>query len=608
MSSEIMSSEVYGDKQNNGADFNTSYTVNRAFRLIIPPTVFAALIMALLDMADVLIITRIYGTDGLLIASVFMPVIYLSYSVFNGIGYGGSILFAHHIGKKDYEGAQNIFAGTVFIVLVIAAAAMAAGLGLFDIIADLLLGEKIAGDPACAAMVAEFRAYGAWFILGLPLAAVKLTLTYFVRADNNPCLAMYAHLLQAAVNIAGDIIFMGVFDCGPRGAAMSLSLSMAAALGLLLFHFRARFVSFTFRIAAPCREKLVRIMLFSVNSICDSFYNPLLMMILNGLVLRSFGADEASIFFMVVYCYFFVDVITDGMKESSAPLQGIFYGEGDNRSVIAVSIRAVGIGAAAGAGLAAILLLYPALVAALYGFDCPPLMEKCYFAVRLFALSIPFGIINSLMANSYQAVGNSLNAFAITFLRGFAVPLAAGGLALLIKSELLFRSMFIITELSVLAVWLGFAFYAKNRSDKESLLLLPKSAPEHNVCFYSLLSSDTKELPFYQKNLSDFLENSGAGLKKSEYAALALEEIVLYARGRAGFKSSNFIDLRAIIQKDGLVRFIVKFEAESEELMAAIRVPGEAGDEYLGMRLLYKISRRFDYAYIMRFNCIDIVF
>jgi len=604
-----MSGEVYGEcKQTNGADFNTSYTVNRAFRLIMPSTVLAAVIMALLDMADVLIITRIYGTSGLLIVSVFLPVIYLSYSIFNGIGYGGSILFAHHIGKKDYEGAQSVFAGTVFIVLFIAAALMAGGIGLLDVIAELLLGEKIAGDPACAAMINEFRAYGAWFILGLPLAAVKLTLTYFVRADNNAGLALYAHLLQAAVNIAGDIILMGVLDCGPRGAAISLALSMAAALGLLLLHFKARFASFAFRILSPCREMLLRIMQFSVNSICDSFYNPLLMMILNGLVLRNFGADEASIFFMVVYCYFFVDVITDGMKESSAPLQGIFYGEGDNRSVIAVSVRAACIGAAAGAGLAAILLLYPAVVAALYGFDYPLLMEKCNFAVRLFALSIPFGVVNSLMANSYQAVGRSLNAFVITFLRGFAVPLAACWFALLIKSELLFRSMFIITELSVLAAWLGFAFYAKNRSDKESLLLLPKMPPDHKGCFYLLLPSDTNKLPQYQKSLSDFIETGGAGGKKAEYASLALEEIILYARSRAGFKNSNFIDLRVMVQKDCLVRFIVKFEAESEDLMAAVRLPGEADDEYLGMRLLYKISKRFDYAYMMKFNCIDIVF
>ncbi len=604
-----MSDEVYDEcKQSNGEDFNISYTVNRAFRLIMPPTVFAALVMALLDMADVLIITRIYGTDGLLIVSVFLPVIYLSYSVFNGIGYGGSILFAHHIGKKDYAGAQNVFAGTVFIALFIAAVLMAGWLGLFDIITDLLLGEKISGDPSCAAVINEFRVYGVWFILGLPLAAVKLTLTYFVRADNNAGLAMYAHLLQAVVNIAFDIILMGVFDCGPRGAAISLALSMAAALGLMLLHFRARFASFAFRILSPCREIFLRIMQFSVNSICDSFYNPLLMMILNGLVLRNFGAGEASIFFMVVYCYFFIDVITDGLKESSAPLLGIFYGEGDNRSVIAVSLRAAGIGAAAGAGLAAILLLYPAVVAALYGFDCPSLMEKCDFAVRLFALSIPFGIINSLMANSYQAVGHSLYAFTITFLRGFAFPLAACGFALLIKSELLFRALFIITELLVLAAWLGFAFYAKKRRDKESLLLLPKAPLDHNGCFYSLLPSDTNKLPLYQKSLSDFIEKGGAGGKKAEYASLALEEIVLYARGRDGFKSSNFIDLRAIIQKDGLVRFIVKFEAESEDLMAAVRSRGEAGDEYLGMRLLYKISKRFDYAYMMKFNCIDILF
>ncbi len=577
-------------------------------RLILPPTFLAALAMAFLDMADVFIITRCYGADGLLIATLFLPVIYLFYSIFNGIGYGGSILFTHYIGRKDYAGAQNVFAGTLFIVLALSAAGIAVSFVLSDVLFEFLSGEKIYSDPGYLHIAIEFRAYSAWFMLGLPLAAVKLMLVYFVRADNNPGLAMYVHLLQASVNIVCDIILMGVLNCGPRGAAISLTISMAAALCLLLLHFRARFASFTFRIVAPCRELFGRIMFYSFNFICDSMYNPLLMMILNGLVLRGFGPDEASIFFMVVYCYFFVEVITDGVKESSVPLQGIFYGEGDNCSVITVAIRAVSIGAAAGTTLSIILLLYPSVIAALYGFDLPGLMEKCDFAVRMFALAIPFGIINALMANFYQTVDRTFYSFAIIFLRGFAVPLLAGVFALLIKSELLFRFMFIITEFAVLAAWLACAFYFKKLYGRESLLLLSKEARDENRCFYLLLSSSIDELTVYQKSLYDFIKNAGGDLKKGEYASLALEEIIIYAAGRNGFKKSNFIDLRVTLSESGIIRFIVKFESESEDLITAVRSPGRADDEYLGMRLLYKMAKRFEYSYIMKFNCIDIVF
>ncbi len=590
------------------AEANTSYTVNRALKLMMPPTIFSALVLAFLDMADVLIVTNIYGTDGLVIASVFLPVIYFSYALFNGIGYGGSNLFAYYIGRKEHDEARKVFYSVAFAGFAIALIFTAAGLFFFDFIADLLLGIEITSNPGNASLVNGVRCYGAWILAGLPITALKLILTYFVRVDNNPGLAMYVLLIQAAVNIFFDLFFMKVLNTGTQGAAMALGLSQTAAFAILLLHFRKPCAAFSFGFLVPGRDRLVKIMRYSVNAIGDNIYDPIVMFVFNGLVLRQFGIDEASIFFVVMYCYSFVTVLGDGMEESLSPLQGIFHGESDKMAVIMTTYRGIFIGVTAGIILTAFLLAYPGAVAWMYGFENPGLMEKCSFAVRMFSLSIPFAILNGLMANAYQAIDRPFNAFFISFARGFAVLLASGCFALIIKSEFLFRQMFIITEIIVLILWIALALWMKKKQNKESLLLLDSEGPDYAGYLYLMLEPGTLKLSEYQNTLSQFLNKHGVEEKKIHYAVLGLEEIALYADWRKGNSKFSFIDLRTAVQKDGSVKFIAKFEAAAEDLMLKIKADREADEDYIGMKLLYKISSRFEYTCIMGFNCLDIIF
>jgi|GEM_PF-5523610 len=590
------------------AEANTSYTVNRALKLMMPPTIFSAFVMVFVDLADVLIITNAYGTDGLIIASVFLPVIYFSYAVFNGIGYGGANLFAYYIGRKDHKEAQRIFSGIAFMGFAFAAAGMAAGLFFFDFIANFLLGAKIAGDPNNALLLHGVRSYGAWIIASLPIAAIKLILDYFVRVDNNPNLSMYALITQASVNIVFDLVFMNALNWGPQGAAMALALSHAAAFCLLLAHFRTPLATFAFRVAMPGWNRFIKLMQYSMVLIGENLYDPVVMFVLNSLILRQFGVDEASIFFVIMYCYAFVDILGDGMEESLSPLQGIFYGECNNKAILMTTFRGAAVGVLIGVALMALLLIWPGIIPWMYGFQDSSLMEKCNFAIRMFSLAIPFAVLNNLMAKSYQATGRPFNAFIISFMRGFAVLLAAGCLALSMRSEFWFRQMFIITELTVLTIWIILALWLMRRDDKESLLLLAKEKPDYAGFLYLMLAFGTGKLLEYQQTLSGFLQKHGIDEKKASYAVLGLEEIMLYAIGRQGYQKSNFIDLQVMVQKDGLVRFIAKFESKAEDLMATLRSEGEAGDEYIGMRLLYKISSQFDYTCMMGFNCLDIVF
>lgn len=590
------------------AEANTSYTVNRALKLMMPPTIFSALVLAFLDMADVLIMTNIYGADGLVIASVFLPVIYFSYALFNGIGYGGSNLFAYYIGRKEHAEAREVFYSVAFSGFATALIFTAAGLFFLDFIAGLLLGVEIASNPANASLVHGVRCYGAWVLAGLPITALKLILTYFVRVDNNPGLAMKVLLIQAGVNIFFDLIFMKVLGFGPQGAAMALGLSQTIAFAILLLHFRKPCAAFSFGFLAPGREIFVKITRYSVSAIGDNIYDPIVLFIFNGLVLRQFGVDEASVFFVVMYCYSFVTVLGDGIEESISPLQGIFYGERDNMAVVMTTRRGAGIGVAAGALLTAILIAYPGAIAWMYGFENSALMQKCDFAVRMFSISIPFALLNGLMANAYQAIDRPFNSFIISFSRGFAVLLAVGCLALIIKSEFLFRQMFIITEITVLILWIVLALWMKKKRNKESLLLLDSEGPDYAGYLYLMLEPGTVKLSEYQHTLSEFLQKHGVEEKKVHYAALGLEEIALYANWRKGNGKFSFIDLRTAVQKDGSVRFITKFEGAAEDLMLKIKADREADEDYIGMRLLYKISSRFEYTCMMGFNCLDIVF
>ena len=591
------------------AEVNTSYTVTRALKLMMPPTIFSALVMALLDLAEVMIMTNIYGTNGLVIASVFLPVICFSYSIFSGIGYGGSNLFAYYIGRKDYDEAQKVFSGVAFIGLAVAVTGTIVGLFFLDLITNILLGSEIAGNPANALLVNGVRNYGAWIMLSLPIAAVKLILTYFVRVDNNPNLAMYTHIWQAMINIIFDLVFMGMLNWGPQGAAIAMALAVTVAFGVLLTHFKKPCAAFTFSVSIPGWKRFARIMQYSLSFIGDNMYNPLVMLILNGIVLRQFGVNEASIFFVVTYCYFFMDILGDGLKESLSPLQGIFYGERNNRAIMMTTFRGLSIGVIAGVGLMSGLLICPAVVPWMYGFENPELMEKCNFAVQMFAVAIPFAMLNIIMASAYQAVDRRFNTFIITFMRGFAILLAMGCFALSIKSELLFRQMFINTEIIVMVIWILLAMLIKKRHNKESLLLLSKEKPDYRGHLYLMLAFGTTQLLEYQKDLAGFLRAHDIEEKKAGYAVLGLEEIMLYAIGREGYKKSNFIDLQVMVHKDRQVRFIAKFESKAEDLMATLRsLQGEMDDDYIGMRLLYKISRRFDYTCMMGFNCLDIVF
>lgn len=276
------------------------------------PAITAQIINVLYNIVDRAYIGHIpeVGTQALTGVGVTMPVV-MAISAFAALAAMGSAPRAGiMMGKKDYDVAEKIMGGSLFTLIVLAAALTAS---------ILLFGENILMMFGASAQTITYALdYINVYALGTIFVQLTLGLNAFISIQGFAKTSMLTVMIGAALNIVLDPVFIFVLGMGVKGAAFATILSQGVSciwvLSFLssrksILHIKRKNLRFNRKIMFPC-------IALGMSPFIMQFTESILFVCFNS-SLQKYGGDLAV---------GAMTILSSAMQFSMLPLQGLTQG------------------------------------------------------------------------------------------------------------------------------------------------------------------------------------------------------------------------------------------------------------------------------------------
>ena len=434
------------------------------FSKLLPSAIGAMLSETVASLIDAIILNYYLGPDMLSTISICMP-IYMTVNVLSMlIVSGGATLFAQSLGKDDKQEAQRWYTCSIALMVICGALMTLFGL-LFT--RQIIQGLGAAGDILDPTV--RYARVLFWFMI--PLALYQQLMVY-VRFDGAPFLSLLSTIACAVVNLGLDVLFVGPFDWGPEGAALATCLAYTLAMLINACHLFQKNNGLVLRRGgfsiARIRRLLKTGMPLSVTqlgmAVGTVLFNIRIMQTGGSLYLDVYGAiTQLSVVAMALY---------EGVAQACQPILAACFGAG-NHGRMYRTLRCGFVMEIISMVLAAAMYLFGAdLVADMFSMQEAELRSVAINAIRIYALSLLFTGLNTMIVYYFQVQEKEIRATGISLLSGTILPavflylltalfdasaiwwcyLIAQGLTLILSAMLYSRDKHVTTDTSGYAV------------------------------------------------------------------------------------------------------------------------------------------------------------
>lgn len=207
----------------------TSGSISRALTAFILPMMLGSLIQQLYTMTDSVVVGQFAGKVGLAAINSMATVFRFPINFMNGLAAGATILISRAFGAGDREDLRHSVRAALWAAAILGTVFTAAGVVLTPRLLDIMsIPEEIRGPTG---VYCRIYFAGLWAMVLYNMTAGVL------RALGDSRRPLYVLMLCCAVNVAGDLLLVGVFGMGVAGAAaatVAAQVVSAAAVLLLL--------------------------------------------------------------------------------------------------------------------------------------------------------------------------------------------------------------------------------------------------------------------------------------------------------------------------------------------------------------------------------------
>ena len=205
----------------------TSGSIWRGMLFFALPILLGNIFQQLYNTADAFIVGRFLDKNAYAAVSSSGSLIFLLVGFFNGIAVGAGVVIARYYGAKDNEKLQTAVHTTLAFGLTAGIVLTVLGMTLTP---QLLRLMKTDAD-VLPNSIDYFRMYFAGSI-AIVMYNLCVGILQAVGDSRHP---LYYLILSSLVNIALDLLFVGVFHWGGWPAALATSISQFVSLGLCIF-------------------------------------------------------------------------------------------------------------------------------------------------------------------------------------------------------------------------------------------------------------------------------------------------------------------------------------------------------------------------------------
>ena len=355
--------------------------------------IFVALSGCLGNVVDGIIVGNLISEDGVSAINLSKPVVQFIFTLHLLINAGAGMLVGYALGKEDSAEARRMFTRSL---------GLSAGIGvLITIFGGLLFTSELArmlcSNDQLRPMAFDYMRI---LLLGAPAYILMWGLSTMVGVDGSPRLVSLAVIIDNALNLCLDVVFIQLLGWGIAGSSAATIAGHVVGIAILLSHWRL-----------PSNRRLVP--LLNIDGILSSWRRilsqgaplalasiclTLLLLSANSIVLSTAGRLGIFVFAVCMNLLQLYNLFLSGTCQTLQSLGAVYVGKADDigfRDLLRRAFRFITISMAA---TCVVVWIFPSFIAQLFGATDEAMIAETSRALRIFSLSfVPFCYIYVLM-------------------------------------------------------------------------------------------------------------------------------------------------------------------------------------------------------------------
>lgn len=411
-------------------------------------------------LADTFFISNGLGANGLTALNLAIPI----YSFIHGsglmFGMGGATKYSIYRGQKKYKSADKCFSNTIYIISILAAIFMLAGIFFSEKLTILLGADKD--------VFLMTKTYLQVILLFAPAFMANDTLICFVRNDGNPKLSMIGMLTGSFSNIILDYVFIFPLHMGIFGTVLATGIAPVISLCILSRHWFTRQNQFHLVRIYPSFQLTGNIISLGIPSFITEMASGIVMIVFNTIILHLQGNTGVAAYSVVANLSLVVISIYTGIAQGTQPILSRAYGYGERENQKRILRHALKTMLVISCGIYLFFLFSANSIVSVFNSEQNiQLQQIAETGLKLYFTAVPFVGFNIIISSYFTSIEKALPAQIISLSRGFlAIIPMAFFLSFLLKMTGVWLS-FPITEGFVALA--GIALYIKSERGKKNV-------------------------------------------------------------------------------------------------------------------------------------------
>ena len=364
-------------------------TFNHKYWQFLWSSILIALSGCLGNVVDAVIVGNLIGEDGVSAINLTKPVVQVMFTLNMLLATGAGMLVGIELGKKNHQGVAYYFTLAMATCLAVGVLFTVCGIAIPDVVTGWLCTND--------GLLSLTQDYLQVMMIGAPAYMVMWALTTMAGVDGSPRLASIAILIDNAVNLSLDLVFIQLLGWGIEGSSTATVIGHLVGIAIICRHFRYKdnHLWLTLRPTtqddfsfATFRASLGKIVNQGAPLAVACGTLALLYVACNHSV--SLAKGRVGLFALAV-CMNLLQIYNlflAGVERTIQSLGSIEVGRGDNeafRLILHKSFRFITVSMVI---ICIVVWVFPASIARGFGADSEATISETVSALRAFALSL----------------------------------------------------------------------------------------------------------------------------------------------------------------------------------------------------------------------------
>ncbi|MBP3872830.1 MAG: ATP-binding protein [Lachnospiraceae bacterium] len=576
----------------------------RLFFRLLPYQILLIVINAANGIVDGLFASNAIGPDAMSAIGLYTPMTHFLYALSIMMVGGSQLLYGSYLAEKP-DSVHSVFSVDPVVSFVVSAlTSLAMILGVVTHLTDMAVSDAVQRSM--------FNRYLIGQSVGIPALVLGQQLFSFLSLENQTKRTMTAGIICFVTNAAADALLTVVFPLGTLGLGLASSISVWLFFGFQALYFISGKSHLKFSIKS-CRWKdAPRIAVRGYSGALSRFVEMFRCLIVNVLIMKFVGNAGLSSFSASNSFLGVIWSIPFGMIAVQRMLMSISVGEEDRESLKDTMRVILRIGVPIMIVVAGLIIAAAVpLTRMFYRDPSDPIYDMTVMGFRMLPICMPLAVVSLSFACYAQAAQKKLMSIVLPIIDGFAgVSLTSLFLIPLMKMNGLYLANILNGIICILVIIL-FAYLEKKRfpGSIDDLMMIPDDFGPSELDRIDISVRGMEDVENVSTQVEGFGTMRGIDHRRALFASVALEEMAgnIVEHGFTKDKRpKHIIDIRVIHRGDDVILRMrddcLPFDPSKRELL----LEPEDKAHNVGIRLVYKISKKVEYQNLLGCNVLTV--